>query len=134
MQAHGVDERARGSEHSGNFETGSSSGEEINNKQSIKFLSDRLAVLTKRLKISNLSKAQKIAIRKEQNAIRQELRERIKPHYSQELIAENDVDADVNAINQSMTMAQAKQMVQRAFMPGDIQERYDGEYKTAKSG
>ena len=37
-----------------------------------------------------------------------------------------DVDAE---INESMTMEQAKQMIQRAFVMGGIKEWYDGEYK-----
>ena len=34
-----------------------------------------------------------------------------------------------DAINQSMTMEQAKDMIQRAFVIGDIKEWFDGEYK-----
>lgn len=41
-------------------------------------------------------------------------------------LSEEDIDTQ---INQSMTMDEAKQMVQRAFVLGDIQEWYDGEYK-----
>ena len=37
-----------------------------------------------------------------------------------------DVEAE---INESMTMEQAKQMIQRAFVMGGIKEWYDGEYK-----
>ena len=39
---------------------------------------------------------------------------------------ENDIDV---AINQSMTMEQAKDMIQRAFVLGGIKEWFDGEYK-----
>ena len=39
-------------------------------------------------------------------------------------------DSDVSrAINESMTMQEAKQMIQRAFVLGNIKEWYDGEYK-----
>ena len=41
---------------------------------------------------------------------------------------ENDIDIDTQ-INQSMTMDEVKQMIQRAFVLGEIQEWYDGEYK-----
>lgn len=40
--------------------------------------------------------------------------------------AESDIDV---AINQSMTMEQAKDMIQRAFVLGGIKEWFDGEYK-----
>ena len=49
-------------------------------KRSIKELSDRLDYLTKQLKTANLSKEQKTKIRREQNAIRKELKERIVPY------------------------------------------------------
>ena len=39
---------------------------------------------------------------------------------------ENDIDV---VINQSMTMEQAKDMIQRAFVLGGIKEWFDGEYK-----
>lgn len=48
--------------------------------------------------------------------------EEAKPKYSRVVTTEA-------AINESMTMAQAKQMVQRAFVLGDIKNWYDGEYK-----
>lgn len=51
--------------------------DEIKQKRSTKELSDRLKYLTKRLKTANISKEQKTKIRKEQNSIRRELRERI---------------------------------------------------------
>ena len=41
---------------------------------------------------------------------------------------DNDVDIDTR-INQSMTMEDAKQMIQRAFIICGIEEWYDGEYK-----
>lgn len=41
-------------------------------------------------------------------------------------LSEADIDTQ---INQSMTMEEAKQMVQRAFVLGGIQEWYEGEYK-----
>ena len=42
------------------------------------------------------------------------------------LYSDRPIDSD---INQSMTMAEAKDMVQRAFVLGGIYEWYDGEYK-----
>ena len=43
---------------------------------------------------------------------------------------DRDSDYDVKAeINESMTMEQAKHMIQRAFVMGGIKEWYDGEYK-----
>ena len=47
---------------------------------------------------------------------------------SENLFSERDTDIETQ-INQSMTMDEAKQMVQRAFVLGGIQEWYDGEYK-----
>lgn len=42
----------------------------------------------------------------------------------------SDRDTDIETqINQSMTMAECKDMIQRAFVLGGIQEWYDGEYK-----
>lgn len=43
--------------------------------------------------------------------------------------AESDEDSLQTKINSSMTMDQAKQMVQRAFNIGDIKAWFDGEYK-----
>ena len=49
---------------------------------------------------------------------------------SQEKLSGRDNDIDIDTqINQSMTMDEAKQMVQRAFVLGEIQEWYDNEYK-----
>ena len=47
---------------------------------------------------------------------------------SQFLYSEKNVDTQTK-INTSMTMDEAKQMIQRAFVLGGIQEWYDGEYK-----
>lgn len=41
-------------------------------------------------------------------------------------LEESEID---DAINQSMTMEQAKDMIQRAFVIGEIKEWFDGEYK-----
>lgn len=41
---------------------------------------------------------------------------------------DNDIDVDTQ-INQSMTMAECKDMIQRAFALGDIYDWYEGEYK-----
>ena len=50
-----------------------------------------------------------------------------KPKKSQIKLSDRaDIDTQ---INQSMTMDEAKQMIQRAFVLGKIQEWYDGEYK-----
>lgn len=49
---------------------------------------------------------------------------------SQEKRSDRDKNVDIDTqINQSMTMDEAKQMIQRAFVLGEIQEWYDGEYK-----
>lgn len=42
-------------------------------------------------------------------------------------LEESEID---DAINQSMTMEQAKDMIQRAFVIGEIEEWFDGEYKS----
>ena len=44
---------------------------------------------------------------------------------------DNDIDVDTQ-INQSMTMAECKDMIQRAFVLGEIYEWYDGEYKNGE--
>ena len=42
----------------------------------------------------------------------------------------SDIDDDIQtAINQTMTMQQAKDMIQRAFVTGMIEDFYDGQYK-----
>ena len=51
---------------------------------------------------------------------------------SQFLYSAKDDDFDIDTeINQSMTMAEAKTMLEKAFVIGEIKEFYDGEYKTA---
>ena len=49
---------------------------------------------------------------------------------SQEKRSDRDENVDIDTqINQSMTMDEAKQMIQRAFVLGEIQKWCDGEYK-----
>lgn len=58
----------------------------------------------------------------------------IKHYYAKgEIREQSSIDkflySDRVAVNQSMTMDEAKQMIQRAFVLGNIYEWYDGEYK-----
>ena len=74
----------------------------------------RLQQLNKKMREHGLSAKEK--------SERAEIKERY--HFSREL----DVEASA-AINQSMTMQQAKEMIQRAFILGDIKTWFDGAYK-----